>query len=498
MSALTIAVLVAASATVVRLFVPHRHRPRWSTALPFVALGLVAARLGLVGLDTEMLPLLVLTLVASVATTVSAVRRRSRRRAERSGPRSVAGRGTVGRIVGGLARLAAVALLTLGTTLAFALRSEAVVRGPVDLAPIGSARHGVTVIAEHAFLRTPRDLAFNPLRPDELWVVNGRDDSVAIVHDALSTSPRIEYRRDAKAAHFMHRPSALAFGAPDTTIGRPGTFATAQESMDDAVPFMRREFMGPTLFSSDLEVFARPVAPWLLGSHLDMLHESPLAMGIAWEREHVYWVFGGYLETITRYDFVEDHGVGHDDHSNGVIRHYGAGVVRREDGVPSHLAFHAPSAELFIADTGHRRVLALDTRSGNVGARGPGWEAGVDTRWVDGADYRVVVPEGRIERPSGLTLAGDHLLVGDHATGFVHVLTLAGDPVDTIDTGVGGGALMGLTIGPDGGLYAVDAAGGRVLHVATSVTETRRPAPVADSTVAPRGAQHDRTDRRHH
>jgi len=259
--------------------------------------------------------------------------------------------------------------------------------------------------------------------------------------------------------------------------------------------------MGPSLFSSDLEVFARPVAPWLLGSHLDMLHESPLAMGIAWERDHVYWVFGGYLETITRYDFVEDHGVGHDDHSNGVIRHHGSGVVRRESGVPSHLAFHAPSGELFIADTGNRRVLALDTRSGTLGAAGPGWEAGVDTRWVDDPSFRTVVPEGLIERPSGLTLAEEHLIVGDHATGIVHVLTLAGEGVETIDTGVGPDALMGLTIGPDGGLYAVDAAVGRVLHVATGVTAGRGSgaptlAAEAPPTIPPAGAQHDHVDGR--
>jgi hypothetical protein len=376
------------------------------------------------------------------------------------------------------------ALWASGLYLTAALRSEAVVHGPVVLPTPTELAPGVTVVAEHAYLRHPRDLAFNPRVPGELWVVNGRDHSVAIVHDALADAPRIEYRRDRKAAHFMHRPSAIAFGSDTTTIGRPGTFATAQESMDDAVPFLGRTFMGPTLFSSDLEVFARRVAPWLLGSHLDMLHESPLAMGIAWERDHVYWVAGGHLGTLTRYDFVEDHGVGHDDHGNGVIRHYAPGAFERVPGVPSHLAFDAERALLYLADTAAGAVRALDVRSGRLGGAGPGWEADVDSRWMDDAVITTIVPPGTLARPSGLVLHGDHLLVGDHATGRVHAFTRDGREVDVVDTGVGADALMGLAIAPDGTLFAVDATRGRVLRVATAVTGSAAPSPSTAPTMA--------------
>ena len=74
-----------------------------------------------------------------------------------------------------------------------------------------------------------------------------------------------------------------------------------------------------------------------LGSHYDMLHESPLCMGIAWEKDNVYWVFDGHNQSIARYDFQEDHGMGFDDHSDGIIGKYVTGEIQREPDIPSHL-----------------------------------------------------------------------------------------------------------------------------------------------------------------
>jgi hypothetical protein len=43
-----------------------------------------------------------------------------------------------------------------------------------------------TIIADkQAPLHTPRDLAFNPRTPDQLWVVNGGDNSMTIIHTTL-------------------------------------------------------------------------------------------------------------------------------------------------------------------------------------------------------------------------------------------------------------------------------------------------------------------------
>lgn len=464
-----LAILALAIASTARLVLPPLRRHASSRLLPVATVAAVVWHGTRISLDTELVPFALLGL----GLTVAALRERQ------AAPATPAGALRRGASV--VVTVAAFAVLGIGASLAVALASHPVIRPAQALAPPAPVEQGVTVVAEHPYLRTPRDLAFNPLAEGELWVVNGRDHSVAILHHATTDAPTIEYRRDGKAAHFMHRPSAIAFGSPSTTIGIDGTFATAQESMDDAVPFLRREFMGPTLFSSSLDVFARPVAPTLLGSHLDMLHESPLAMGIAWERDHVYWVFGGYLGTISRYDFVEDHGVGHDDHANGVIRHHGRGVVRRVPGVPSHLAFDPATSLLYVADTGNARVLALDTRTGRPGAAGPGWEAGVDTRWVDGSVFAELVPAGTLALPSGLALADGRLYVGDHATGLVHVFGTDATPLGTVDSGAGEHALMGLTFGPDGRLYGVDARRGRILRLddvsAPTAAVRREPAP---------------------
>src|SRR5690606_3474583 len=102
------------------------------------------------------------------------------------------------------------------------------------------------------------------------------------------------------------------------------------------------DFMGPTLWSADLDIYAQtnPAAVdflgFDLGSHLDMLHESPLCMGIAWVSDNVYFTFDGLTGSISRYDFVEDHGAGFDDHSDGIVERFVDAGVSRVEGVPSH------------------------------------------------------------------------------------------------------------------------------------------------------------------
>jgi sugar lactone lactonase YvrE len=343
----------------------------------------------------------------------------------------------------------------------------------------------LTVVAEHLYLQQPRDLAFNPRVPGELWVVNGASDSVAIIHDADGGATQIEERRDGQASHFLHRPSAIAFGGDATTIDEPGTFATAQESTNDAVPYTGDDFMGPTLFSSDLGVFGRQPPFGRAGSHLDMLHESPLAMGIAWERDNVYWVVGGKSGAVTRYDFRADHGVGNHDHSDGLITHYAAGQLRRVPGVPSHLAYHPASGRLFIADTGNGRVVTLDTRTGSLAGPGPAVEPGVSSsifadaalstfvcapgagqsRQVAAGLGIVVSPGVPLVQPSGLEIDADTIFVGDYATGMIYAFDLQGRQISALDTGLGPDTLMGIALGPDGRLYLVDSARDRVLRV---------------------------------
>ena len=328
----------------------------------------------------------------------------------------------------------------------------------VTLELIADQRHG---------LRRPRALAFNPEHEGELWVVNQRDDSTVTFFDLHTDQPRVAKRVDPYALHFMDAPSSIAFGTPMT-------FATCQESRntynDQAAP---NDFMGPTLWPADFDVYAHsnPEAVAYvgsdLGSHIDMLHESPLCMGIAWEKDNVYWTFDGLSGSISRYDFMQDHGVGYDDHSDGVIWRYAVGEVGYVENVPSHLVYAADTGLLYIADTGNGRIAVLNTQTGRSRGRLEPIEPGTQLwRMVD-ADVSTLVDatSGELAQPSGLALHDGLLYVSDNATGRITAFALDGTRVDWLDTGLPAGGLMGMAFDGAGALYVLDGGGNRLLRL---------------------------------
>jgi sugar lactone lactonase YvrE len=201
---------------------------------------------------------------------------------------------------------------------------------------------------------------------------------------------------------------------------------------------------------------------------MDMLHDSPLGMGIAWEQGNAYWVFDGWHGALTRYDFVLDHGAGGTDHSDAVVRRYAELEVARVPNVPSHLEYDAGAALLYVADTGHHRIAVLDTTSGSAGAETfPNYD-GSDQRRVDGARVETLVDtsENGVAQPSGLALTADHVFVTDAVTGAILAYDRAGELVDYLLTGLPPGALMGLAIDDEGRIYFVDSINNAVLRVA--------------------------------
>jgi len=338
---------------------------------------------------------------------------------------------------------------------------------------LGAARHTldavrVEVLANRADgLRVPRDLALDPEHPGRLWVVNREDDSVVILHDVDDPQALREKRIDPYALHFMDEVSSIEFGDP-------GLFGTCQESVNTydgaAAP---NDFMGPTLWSADLEVFgySNPSAVAAvgedLGSHLDMLHESPLCMGIAWERDNIYWTFDGKSSSITRANFMQDHGIGFDDHSDGRMQRFVEGEVRRVAGVPSHLVYDRTSGRLFIADTGNQRVAVLDISEARSVGRVETVEPGTVLWRMQGATLTTLADASTagLEAPSGLALHDEHLYVTDNETGRITALTRSGEVVDWLDTGLERGALMGVELDASGRIYLVDAVRDRVLRL---------------------------------
>ena len=306
-------------------------------------------------------------------------------------------------------------------------------------------------------ISAPRDLEFKP-NTDELWVVNKASnnggDNVIIYH-AGTAGQVSEYRKDSHTSHFMLLPSAFSF----SDIGEFATVGENQSSNGGA-----STFMGPVLWSSDTNIFARAFqSNWAtgkpLGSHLDMLHQSPMSMGIAHDTLEQYWVFDGYNSNICKYDFVTHHGPGYENHDNGVIHRYTDIDIQRETNVPSHMVKDKSTGWLYIVDTGHKKLIRINTATGAV----------VDTLQTPGTAQETLdgyyevqgVVQEEIDtfptRPSGIALCKNRLIVGDYDTGEITVYDLSsGFPViigviATSQTGI-----TGLEIGPDGKIWFVN------------------------------------------
>ena len=340
---------------------------------------------------------------------------------------------------------------------------------PPGLDVLGNFSHDVnnvvvtTIATRGDRLSIPRDLEFHPDRANELWVINRGDESMVVLTGVGTGDQQARYYQVPSGGHFMAQPSSLA-------MGDNGNLATIHETDDFTQgPPPRgtpRDFMGPTLHSSALNEFDGGH-----GGHLDMLHNSPLGMGIAWERDNVYWVFDGYHSSITRYDFMEDHGLGGSDHTDGVVSRWAEGQVSRVPDVPSHMEVDHQTNLLYISDTGNGRIAVMDI-SDNVGSRGapimPNYDGtgndqfrmlGTNTvTLVDGNDFDML-------SPSGLALQGDLIFVSDNSTSIIWAFNKMGEVVDWLDTGLQPGSLAGIDLDSSGNLYVVDMINADVLRI---------------------------------
>ncbi|MDP2342713.1 MAG: hypothetical protein Q8O67_17285 [Deltaproteobacteria bacterium] len=315
-------------------------------------------------------------------------------------------------------------------------------------------------------LREPRDLDFNPDVSGELWIVNRGDDSTVTVSDGVAVK-----RIDPYAMHFMEETSSISFAKQQrfATCGESRNTYNGQGEAND--------FMGPALWSADPAVYAKSnpeavrVVGGDLGSHLDMLHESPLCMGIAWEAENVYFTFDGLGGTISRYDFAADHGPGFDDHSDGTIERFVDVDVARVEGVPSHMVFSRNDGTLYVADTGNARIGVLDPSTALAVATVRGFETAILE--MEGAEWTTLIDAeaGELEAPSGITLKDDTLYVTDNATSRITAFSLDGERLDWLDLDVPTGSLMGLRVDENGSIVVVDNLGERVLEISPKPQE---------------------------
>ena len=315
----------------------------------------------------------------------------------------------------------------------------------------------------------PTGLAFNPQAPSELWVVTYETDTVRILYDPGSPTMTVKRVKDPAVAHFMHQPTGIAFGAKPYGDDGKITWGTCGDNNNPEGG--NDGFMGPALFPTDLAILGKETA-FGLGSHLDMLHNSPFCMGIAYEQDNIYWVFDGSNGSLARYDFQEFHEPGGDDHSDGEIEQYVMDeMLRSTDGVPSHLVWDSTDGMVYAADTGHGRVVKLDPSTATRGRRLPTFEPTVPYQ-MNGATLTELVPPGTIEVPSGVALDHGVLYITDNATSRIHAVALDGTPVRTLETGLPAGSLGGIAFGLDEKVYLVDMVESRVLRLTPNMPAT--------------------------
>ncbi len=311
----------------------------------------------------------------------------------------------------------------------------------------------------------PRDLDFKP-QSNELWVMNrggSNGGSMVIVHNAGLPGQTDQYKKDTHSSHFMIQASAMAFS-------ENGEWGTVGEVQNTSSP--TSTFMGPGLWSGDPDIFATVFQNnWVsgspLGSHLDMLHQSPFAMGIASDSAKVYWVMDGHFGNICRYDFVEDHGPGYDDHGAGKIWRYTDVPVSRVPDIPSHMVLDRDNGWLYFIDGGAKQIKRLALTSGavtgNLSVPSTSNEPLAGYYEVEGATVEIV--DTWTTQPCGIDYLQGRLIVSDNDNGDIRIYDVSGTPtyMGAIPTGQNG--IMGVKAGPDGRIWFVNNTADKVVRI---------------------------------
>ena len=349
--------------------------------------------------------------------------------------------------------------------LLFSIPTYASEAGDANIVEKFGAGFDEVVIADSSdYLDDPRDLEFHPGRANELWVANRATDSISIIENTGLSNQTSQNRADSHGYHFLEEVSAISFGAYHPEFD--WQWGSAQETGNTYCgQAPANYFMGPTLWPSSLDHFAvenQNNGNGLLGSHIDMNHESPFGVGIAHDYDNVYWYNDGYYGELVRYDFQEDHDTGQDDHSDAIVRRYSEISLTHFYGVPGHMVMDKSNGILYIADAGANRVLWVNTddsttTSTNIMDDASRLEPLAEYSEITDVEWGVLATG--LNLPSGIALADGQLFVSENGNGKIVAYELAADgksatQLDEIQTTAT--SIMGLEIGPNGHLYYVD------------------------------------------
>jgi hypothetical protein len=322
-----------------------------------------------------------------------------------------------------------------------------------------------TLLDDNDGLDTPMDIDFvkKEGRLFELWVLNrgnSRGGTFTIMPNVTDTTLELINIEDSHNGHFMIYPSAVA-------MGTNGNFATVQEIQNTSGD--NSTFMGPSLWTVGQDTFGvLHQSDWAsdepLGSHMDMLHQSPFSTGVAFEKENVYWVNDGWNGNIIRYDFAEDHGPGGEFHGDGILSRYEEVQTQRVNQIASHMILDGNSKWLYIVDTGNKRVLRLDITTGNRGNNitSPNETLAEYYNVVD-ASSEVIISSG-LEKPAGIELVDNRLFVSDFELGKIFIYDVLNEFELLGEIAVEEG-IQGIKIGLDKSLYYVNSVNEKLIKL---------------------------------
>jgi len=354
-------------------------------------------------------------------------------------------------------------------------------QNPIDAYLTGTPTYA-TIGTSTNKLNNPRDLDFHPTR-NELWVLNrgtstsatATGGSMVIFQNPGETNQKSKYKYDKNASHFMNYSNALAMGemssVPNATANILFGISTEGTNGGD-------NFMGPTLWPTDTNAYCKVnQTNNLLGSHCDMLHQSPKSAGIAHEKANIYFIADGNKGNIVKYDFAVPHGYGQDDHSDGKVYRYAEVKFTYKSGVPSHMVLDKATGWLYIADTGGKKIIRMQTTSGTASGNLTATNEPLALyKSMTGVTQEVFVSTGLTE-PCGIDFSNGRLIVSDHANGDIIIYNATGATgvelgrIKTASTGI-----MGVKIASNGKIWYVDNVANKVVRVdAGSTTAVNDP-----------------------
>ena len=308
----------------------------------------------------------------------------------------------------------------------------------------------------------PRDLDFHPiLSRNELWVVLKSTESSGGKTVKISNAGEVGQdellQQDGNAWHFMSLPTGIAFSRNENFATSPGVY---DANHDGGQPFT-----GPALWSSDPDIYAQPSGG--NGSHLDMLHESPYTMGIAWETGNKFWVTCGDHDEVMSFDFREDHGPGNDDHADGIIYKYPIPDYTEDDTheVPDHLVLDHSTGWLYVCQSELNRVFRINTATGTPGEDETFHEAVEVYKFMDDFVWEDYITTG-LDRPTGIDIVEDRMIVSNYNTGDINLYDISGPtPVLLEIIPTEGNGIMGVKVGPDGLIWYVNRVTDKVMRI---------------------------------